>query len=60
MSGKQEELCMAGFCEGECMGRSPRGEPLTLTRCYSCEMPQLYEALEGLKSVCGQTYNLRA
>ena len=29
------------------MGRSPRDEPLTLTRCHSCGLPQLYEALEG-------------
>ena len=28
-------------------GASPRNEPLTLTRCYSCELPQLYEALKG-------------
>ena len=28
--------------------------------CHSCELPQLYEALEGLKSVCGQAYNFRA
>ena len=27
-------------------------------RCYSCEMTQRYEALEGRKSVCGQAHNL--
>ena len=50
---------MVRVCEGECMGRSPGDEPLTLTRCHSCEMPQTYEALEGQKSVCGQAHNLR-
>ena len=35
---------MVGVCEGECMGLSPRNEPLTLTRCHSCGWPQLYEA----------------
>ena len=38
----------------------PGDEPLTLTRCYSCETPQPYEALERRKSVCGQAHNLRA
>ena len=37
---------MAGVCEGEYMGRCPGDEPLTLTRCYSCEIPQPYEVLE--------------
>ena len=37
---------MARIYEGECMGRFPGDEPLTLTRCHSCELPQLYEALE--------------
>ena len=50
---------MAGFCEGECMGRSPGDEPLTLTRYHSCGLPQLYEACEGWKSVCGRAYNLK-
>ena len=60
MSGKQGEWCMVGVCErGECMGRSTEDEPLTLMRCYKCEMPQPYEALEGRKSVCGQAQNLR-
>ena len=36
------------------------GDDLTLTRCHSCELPQLYEALEGRKSVCGQAHNLSA
>ena len=50
---------MEGICEGECMGRSPGDEPLTLTRCHSCGLPQLYEACEGWKSVCGRAYNLQ-
>ena len=41
-------------------GNARGDEPLTLTRCYSCEMSPPYEALEGLKSVCGQAHNLRA
>ena len=52
MSDKQGEWCrigvyMMGVCEGECMECCPGDEPLTLTRCYICEMPQPYEALEG-------------
>ena len=49
MSGKQGELCMIEMevCEGKCMGHCPGNEPLTLTKCYSCEMPQHYKALEG-------------
>ena len=50
---------MAGVCEGEWMGHRTEDEPLTLTRCRSCGLPQLYEALEGWKSVCGLAYNLR-
>ena len=38
---------MVGVCEGEGIECCPGDEPLTLTRCYSCEMPQPYEALEG-------------
>ena len=41
------------------MGRSPGDEPQTLTRCHSCVLPQLYEAFEGWKSVCGGAYNLK-
>ena len=41
------------------MGRSPEDEPLTLTRCHSCGLPQLYEALEGWNSVGGQAYNFK-
>ena len=48
------------FCEREWVGGSPGIEPLTLTRCYCCEIPQPYEALERRKSVCGQANNLRA
>ena len=50
---------MAGVCEGECMNHGPEDEPLTLTRCHSCGLPQLYEACEGWKSVCGRGYNLK-
>ena len=46
---------MGGVCEGECMG----DETLTLTRCHSCGLPQLYEVLEGRKSVCDRAYNLK-
>ena len=31
------------FVRGECMGRSSEDKPLTLTRCHSCGLPQLYE-----------------
>ena len=48
-----------GFVRGK-MGRSPGDQPLTLTRCYSCEIPQSREALERGKSVCGQACVLRA
>ena len=34
-------------------------EPLTLTRCHSSGMPQLYEAFEGWKSVCGRAFSLK-
>ena len=30
---------MVEVCEGECMGRSPRDEPLTLMRCHSFMKP---------------------
>ena len=46
-----------GACEGEYMGRCPQDEPLTLTRCHSCELQQLYKALKGWKSVCDQGEN---
>ena len=38
---------MGGVCEGECMGCSPGDELLTMTRCDSCRLPQLYEAFES-------------
>ena len=38
-----------------CRRRGLNNQPLTLTRCHSCELQQLYEALKGQKSVCGQT-----
>ena len=47
-----------GF-EGECMGHSRDDEPLILTRCHSCGLSQLYEALEEWKSVCSRAYNLK-
>ena len=50
---------MVEVCEGKCMGRNPGDEPLTLTRCHSCGVQQLHEALEGWKSVCGRGYNLK-
>ena len=57
MSGNPEEWCSIGvngrFLLGECMACSPGDEPLTSMRCYSCGLPQLYEALEGWNSVCG-------
>ena len=61
---KQEEEwsrigVMVVVCKGEGMGRTPSDEPLTLTRCYSCGLPQLCEAFEGFKSVCSRTYNLK-
>ena len=33
------------------MGGSPGDEPLTLTRCHSYGLPQLYEAFVGWKSI---------
>ena len=30
------------------------------TRCHSCGLPQLYEALEVWKSVCNRAYNLKS
>ena len=50
---------MAGVCEGECIGCSPGDEPLTLSRCHNCGLPQLYETFKGWKSICGQAYNLK-
>ena len=62
MSGKQGKWgrieVMAGVCEVECRGRSPRDELLTLTKCPSCVLIHLYEAL-GWKSVCARVYNLK-
>ena len=49
-----------GFVRGECMGRSPGDEILTLTRYPNCGLPMLYEAFEGWKSVCGRAYNLKS
>ena len=40
-------------------GLRPGDEPLTLKRFHSCELPHLYEALEGWDSVCDQVYSLR-
>ena len=49
---------MAEVCESKCVGGRPEDKHLSLKR--YCELPQLYEALEGWKSVCGQPNNLRA
>ena len=52
MSGKRGEWSTIGVkvgvcvCEGECMGRSPGVDPLTLTKYHSCGLPKRYEALE--------------
>ena len=51
---------MAGVCEGECMRRSPRDEPLILMRCHSCGLPQLYEDPERWKSVYGRADSLKS
>ena len=48
-----------GVCEGECMGHNQGDEPLALIKCHGCGLPQLYEAFEGFKSICGQSYNLK-
>ena len=37
---------MVRVCEGKCMGRSPKDEPLTFTRCHSCGLQQLYEPFD--------------
>ena len=55
MSGKQGEWCMVGVC---LWGIAWGNEPLILMICYSCEMPQSYEALEGWKPICDQPHNL--
>ena len=49
---------MTGVCKREFIGRSPVDEQLTLTRCLSCGLPPLNEAL-GWKSGCGRAYNLK-
>ena len=45
-------------CKRECMGCNLGDEPLTLMRCHSSGLPQLYEAL-GWKFVCDQDYNFK-
>ena len=52
MLDRQGEWCMirvngGGFFEGECLGCNPGDELLILSRCQSCGLPRLYEALEG-------------
>ena len=63
MSGKQEERYRIGvndrYVRGECMRCSLGDEPLSLMRCQSCGLPQLYESLEWWKSICEQAYNLK-
>ena len=51
--GKWSRIGVKGVCEGECMGRNPEDEPLTLARCHSCGLTQLYEAFERRKCFCG-------
>ena len=46
MSGKQGECCMGVVFEGECMGRFPEDEPLTL-RCYSCGCHSFMNSWKG-------------
>ena len=50
-----EDVYYRNECRGlwvEFLGHSPGDEPLTLTRCYSCGLSQLYEALgDGGSSV---------
>ena len=41
------------ICEGECSGRKPWDEPLTLMRSHIWGSLQLYENLLGLRFVCG-------
>ena len=53
-------VCLSYVCGGECIWCCPWDELLTLTRCHSYELQQLYEALERQKSVCSQAHNLRA
>ena len=55
-----QDRCKWWSFEGECMGHSPGDVPLTLTRCHSCGLPHLYEALEGWRFVCGLAYSLKA
>ena len=50
---RQERRMAQNRSEGECMGHSLGDEPLTLMRCHICELPQLYEAFEGWKSIFG-------
>ena len=40
------------FVKGNACGVARKVNPLTLTRCHSCWLPQLYEALEGWKFFC--------
>ena len=60
MPGKQGEGRRIGVnrgevCEGEFIGCSPEDEPLTLTRCHSCRLAQVYEPLGGNLSVSEPT-----
>ena len=59
MSSKQDSIGVYGVRERECIGHYPDDEPLTLTRCHSCEITQLYKALKGRKSVSGRNPQLR-
>ena len=50
----QDRCEWRGFVKG-----SVWDEPLTLMKCHICGLPQLYEALEGWKSICGRAHNLK-
>ena len=50
---------MAGVCEGECMGRSARGEHLTLTILLVVGCHSYMNPLKGGSFVCGRAYNLK-
>ena len=48
-----------GFVRRNAWGVARGDELLTLMKCHSCGLPQLYEAHGGWKSVCGRGYNLK-
>ena len=58
----QGDWCMIGLngrgLSGGMLGHSPGDELLTLMRCLSCWLLQLYEDPLGWRVICDQTYNL--